>query len=289
MKQSELDAVIRLLDDPDKTVYKIVEEKILSQGSKMIPLLESALYAPYANDLMQYRIQDIVPQLEFRELATDIEDWKKRADDLLKMSWIVSRIKYFSLQELDFRKQFYKVYTEFPRYDLDNYSALERVKIFNYIFYFKIKFKAALEDKFYNPDYCFISNVLDTKIGNPVSLALVYLLFARGHGLPIFGVNLPKNFILAYVDSKNGVSFYINPFNSGTVLGKGEIDRFLKQQEIIPQPQFYQPCSNETFILRLLTHLETSYRENNCKNDADKVLKLINLFDHPLDKDIEWD
>lgn len=288
MTQSELDAVIRLLDDPDNTVYKIVEKKLMSAGPEVIPHLESAIFAPFANSLMQSRIQKIVPKLELEEISGIVKGWKNDTSDLHKITWAISRLRSFTLKEMDYREKFLHLLSEYPHYELDNYTALERVKILNYAFYNKLKFSNALEKKYLSPEYCFVSNVLDTKIGNPISLAIVYLLFARSIGLPIFGVNLPKNFILAYLDAKNVPAFYINPFNKGAVLGRSEIDRFLKQQKIKPQQQFYEPCSNETIVLRLLYHLEIAYKNNNLTSEAENVRKLISLFDSRLDAEIDW-
>jgi regulator of sirC expression with transglutaminase-like and TPR domain len=116
--------------------------------------------------------------------------------------------------------------------------------------------------------------VILAKKGNPISLGIIYIAVAQKLGLPIYGVNLPKNFILAFIDefyellgsdasnsNSDNVLFYINPFNHGAVLGKKEIDFFLKQQNIAPEDMFYQPCSNIEIIQRLLLNLIYSYEK----------------------------
>ena len=51
---------------------------------------------------------------------------------------------------------------------------------------------------FHAPQNSFISDVLNDKKGNPLSLSLLYLIIAQKCELPIKGVNLPKHFVIAY-------------------------------------------------------------------------------------------
>ena len=53
MTKTELTAAIKLLDDPDKEVYKIVEQKILDEGPQIIPDLVAAFSATDSNSLIQ--------------------------------------------------------------------------------------------------------------------------------------------------------------------------------------------------------------------------------------------
>jgi regulator of sirC expression with transglutaminase-like and TPR domain len=101
-------------------------------------------------------------------------------------------------------------------------------------------------------------------------------------GLPIYGVSMPRNFILAYIDEHNTydlndpeILFYINPFNEGKVLGEREIDYFLKQQKIEPREKYYLPCSNIEIIKKLILNLIYSYEK---LGYPDKVNDLKILF-----------
>jgi hypothetical protein len=102
--------------------------------------------------------------------------------------------------------------------------------------------------------------------------------------LPIYGVNLPKNFILAYKneyrqhdseDEEDDILFYINPYNKGAVLGKREIDYFITQQQLKPQKTFYVPCSNRDIIIRLINNLILSYEKLGA---PEKILVLKDLL-----------
>jgi hypothetical protein len=73
-----------------------------------------------------------------------------------------------------------------------------------------------------------VNHVMDTQKGGPVMLGLIYAELARRLNLPIFGVNLPRNFVLCYYDEAyyedpNRILFYINPSGSGSRAGPERI------------------------------------------------------------------
>ncbi len=126
------------------------------------------------------------------------------------------------------------------------------------------------------------SQVLVTKKGNQISLAIIYSIIAQKLDIPVYGVNLPQHFILAYVDEtmetefEGGILFYINAFNKGFIFGRRDVDMFLKQLNLKAEKQFYEPCSNADIIRRVLRNLISAY-EN--LGSAEKVAELNELLE----------
>jgi len=125
---------------------------------------------------------------------------------------------------------------------------------------------------------------MESRKGNPISLSIIYLSVAWKLGLPIYGVNLPKNFILAYkdefrqhdsIDESEDILFYINPYNRGAVLGRKEIDYFITQQQIKSHPSFYVPCTNIDIITRLINNLILSFEK---LGYAQKIIRMKELL-----------
>ena len=102
--------------------------------------------------------------------------------------------------------------------------------------------------------------------------------------IPIYGVNLPQHFILAYADEKakydeeNGILFYINVFNKGYVFGKKDIDQFLKQLKINPEQLFYEPCSNTEILKRVIRNLISSYEKAGALEKSEELLSLLEVL-----------
>lgn len=84
------------------------------------------------------------------------------------------------------------------------------------------------------------------------------MVICKALDIPVKGVNLPKHFILAYMNKEN-VDFYINPFSKGTVFSQRDINNFLIQLQIEPEMSFYEPCGNFDMIMRILINLQYSY------------------------------
>ena len=137
-----------------------------------------------------------------------------------------------------------------------------------------------------DPQNSYLSQVLETKKGNQISLAIIYSIIAQKLDIPVYGVNLPQHFILAYVDEskesefESGILFYINAFNKGFIFGRRDVDMFLKQLNLKPDKQFYEPCSNADIVRRILRNLISAYET---LGSTDKVNELTALLEIVLE------
>jgi hypothetical protein len=61
------------------------------------------------------------------------------------------------------------------------------------------------------------------------------------------------------------------------VLGRKEIDFFLKQQNINPDPMFYQPCTNLEIIQRLLLNLIYAYEKLGYEQKIKELKDLLKI------------
>jgi regulator of sirC expression with transglutaminase-like and TPR domain len=126
---------------------------------------------------------------------------------------------------------------------------------------------------------------LETKKGSQTSLAIIYSIIAQKLDIPVYGVNLPQHFILAYVDEtrqsefESGILFYINAFNKGFIFGRRDVDMFLKQLNLNPDKQFYEPCSNTDIIKRVLRNLISAYEHLGSSEKVTELNDLLKILD----------
>jgi regulator of sirC expression with transglutaminase-like and TPR domain len=270
MNKQELQAIITLLDDPDMEIYQAVYQSLMDKGVDIVPDLEKA-WEVSGNSDIQDKIENIIQKIQLNFVHTLLSKWiRDGATDLLEGAYIVAKYQYPDLGFFEIQNPVEKIKHDAWLEINENLTALEKVRILNHIIYDIHKFTANTTN-YYSPQNSYINQLILSKKGNPISLGIIYISLAQKLGLPIYGVNLPKNFVLAYKDefneflnpgSKNdNILFYINPFNKGAVLGRKEIDFFLKQQNITPDEMFYQPCSNIEIIQRLLLNLIYSYEK----------------------------
>lgn len=278
----EIKALVKLLDDPNEEIYNQVSGKLLDQGYEVIPQLEMAWEQSF-DEKIQSRLENLIQEIQLNSAKKNIGEWALNGGkDLFEGAFLVAKHQY---PELNYEHYYNKL--EAIKKDIwleinENLTALEKVRIINHIF-FKIYGFSSNTANFYAPQNNYINHVIETRKGNPITLSILYSSLAEKLNIPIYGVNLPKNFIVAYKneytnskDPYNQVLFYINPFNKGAILGKKEIDYFIKQQELKPQKEYYLPCSNVEIIQRLINNLINSYDK---LGYPDKIEELNQLYE----------
>jgi regulator of sirC expression with transglutaminase-like and TPR domain len=72
-----------------------------------------------------------------------------------------------------------------------------------------------------DPRNSFLNEVLDRRVGIPITLCLVYMEVARRIGLPLQGVGFPGHFLAKYV-SPSGIEIFVDAFNGGEMLSADE-------------------------------------------------------------------
>jgi regulator of sirC expression with transglutaminase-like and TPR domain len=272
MSLKEVIALITLLDDPDEGIYSQVKERFVVLGPPAIPHLETAWENSF-DAIMQKRIETIIHTIQFETLQKALKEWsREEQDDLLKGVLLLCRYQYPDLDEQKIRKQLAQIRQDVWLELHEDLTALEKVKIVNHILFEVHQFSGNITN-YHAPQNSFLNNVLESKKGNPLMLSVVYSLICKELGIPVYGINLPQHFVLAYVNEhanlidvnnktlSNNILFYINPFSKGLIFNQKDIDQFLKQLNLEPEPKYYLPCSNVEIIKRCLNNLIYSYEK----------------------------
>ena len=272
LTEKELNALISLLDDTDLEVKNHVRDKIFSLGSHVIPFLEKKWENSF-NPEIQKEIEELVHELQFSQLKERLMSWKKSPEqDLLTGLWIINTYQYPDLEydklNADMHQIYFDVWTAFKN-DLLPY---ERIKIINGVLFNTLRFSANTKN-FHSPGNSMLSNVLETKKGNPISLCAIYLLVAKKLGLPIYGVNLPNLFVLIY--KTKDITFYINAFNKGLVFSKQDVIKYLGHLKIESREEFFEPCSNKDIIVRSLRNLIVAFEKLGEVEKVEEVKELL--------------
>lgn len=281
----EVIALITLLDDPDEIIYSQVKERFVTLGPPTIPHLETAWENSF-DAIMQKRIEIIIHTIQFETLQKALKQWaKEESEDLLKGILILAHYQYPDLDENKVRKHMQQIKQDVWLELHEDLTALEKVKILNHILFEVHQFSGNITN-YHAPQNSFINNVLESKKGNPLMLSVVYMLICKELNIPVYGINLPQHFVLAYINDNanlidvtnktlsNNILFYINPFSKGLMFTQNDIDQFLKQLNLEPEAKYYLPCSNVEIMKRCLNNLIFSYEK---LGYLEKVAELKNL------------
>lgn len=287
IQHSELNALISLLDEPSNPVFDKIKEKILYYGIDAIPLLEDAWDNSFDNNI-QSRIEEIIHSIQISNLKNALIDWNKNNRlDLLEGFYLVSKYQYPDLKFDNLKEQVARIEKDIWLELNSNLTALEKIKVINHVL-FDINRFTGNKTNIDAPQNLFLNNLMETRKGNHLSLGILYIILAQKLGLPIFGVNLPQHFILAYMDEvhdekivmedENEVLFYVNPFNKGAVFTQREIELFIKHLKLKPNSSFYKPCDNTAIIKRLLENIITSYNKLGYLEKVEELKDILSVL-----------
>lgn len=263
------ESLIRLLDDPDETVYQAVINKILELGPSILPALEKAVMGASSSAIHE-RYQQVIKELRTEQLAIDLRDWGKNANPYLPMgAWFITRFQFPDIGFNDFHKMLKPLRDEIWLELNERLTALEKIRVINHILFTKHEFR--LNDKQpESPGNNFLNRIMETRRGNEHSLTLLYATIGQELRLPLLAVDLPEYPILAYLDipvlpdvniSPAGfdILLYVNPASSGTVHGRRDIGEYLKKKSFPDKPGFYRPSGNQILVTRCFEKLGQDY------------------------------
>jgi regulator of sirC expression with transglutaminase-like and TPR domain len=116
-------------------------------------------------------------------------------------------------------------------------------------------------DNYYDPRNSFLNDVLDRKLGIPITLSLIYMEVARRVGFPIAGTGMPGHFLLKHYDAMSG-EILIDPFNRGRIVSSVDCQRRLDEiysGRVELKPEFTQAVTHRGILTRVLNNLRQIY------------------------------
>ena len=219
----EISALLQLIDDPDEDVFDTVAEKLLHYGRDIIPNLEQ-LWEVTVDESVQERIEFLIHRVHFQDLQHELFEWShSKNPELLRGAIIVAKYQFPDLNVPSILSQFDQIRRNIWL-ELNSYlTPLEQVNVFNSILYnyYKLQGHELTERE---PKYFFINQVLESKQGNAYSLGVLYLALCELLDIPIFAVDIPRQFVFAYIDTLHHflspadevmqqIQFFVDPMN----------------------------------------------------------------------------
>lgn len=265
----ELRSLLSLLDDPDSAIALAVTERLRSRGkiggpsSLLDPLLDFIDTRPDA--LARERAQMLAQEFNEEILLAEFAKLARRMDQgdpktLEDGAFLIARYGSPRLNHHQYRAKLEELAGRLGDYLFGIDSPLEMLLATNSFFFDEEKFKGN-DSTFLDARNSYINDVLDRKLGIPISLALIYLLVARDRvGLPFSGASTPGHFLIRY-DGVEDEPLFIDAFNGGLVLKQRDIKRFLELSKLPFDEAFLRPASPRAILLRMVRNLIIVFTE----------------------------
>jgi len=162
--------------------------------------------------------------------------------------------------------------------------AEKKLIALNEFFFGELGFEGNV-DAFYDPRNSYLNEVIDRRIGIPISLAILYVEVGRRIGLPLEGVSFPGHFLVRL--RLRDALLVLDPFASGAPQSEDELRARLARVvppaatggiavEELPLEQFLEPASHRQILARVLRNLKGIYLA------ADEPARLLEVLDRIL-------
>lgn len=142
----------------------------------------------------------------------------------------------------------------------------------NYVLFSRHGFRGNRDD-YYDPKNSFLNELIERKIGIPITLSVLYMEVARRIGLGVDGVGFPGHFLVKAVCADDEV--VIDPFDGGEVRSREDLEALLKQMyggKLDFRSDFLAAVSNKQILQRMLNNLKVIYVK---ANDLIKTLAVL--------------
>lgn len=142
-------------------------------------------------------------------------------------------------------------------------------------------------DDYYDPRNSYLNEVLERRLGIPISLAILYMEMGRKIGLPLEGVSFPGHFLVRF--RLRAATLILDPFSGGAPLSEADLRTLLKRviagsgraglrsasdvAAELPLDQFLEPAGHRQILARLLRNLKGIYQ---ARDEPQRLLAIIN-------------
>jgi regulator of sirC expression with transglutaminase-like and TPR domain len=127
------------------------------------------------------------------------------------------------------------------------------------------------EAAFFDPRNSCLNQVLERRIGIPITLSIVYMEVARRLQMPVFGISLPRRFVVQFDDGRYAT--YIDPFGGGQPISAREC--FALAGSTVADPALLERASHKQILMRMLHNLQHAYWQ---AADFERAAAALNLL-----------
>ncbi len=129
---------------------------------------------------------------------------------------------------------------------------------------------------------------METKKGNAISNGILYLVLCQLLDIPVRAVNIPRQFILAYMDTSyhllnpgahnsEKIKFYIDPLN-GQIYSHKDVENYFKRISVPPTTSYFREMSNKAVIQFLLEELAKCFDDDLNRYKMNELLSIAKLL-----------
>jgi len=195
-----------------------------------------------------------------------------------KSALLIARSEYPNLDEALYLRRLDEMAARLKSRIPDTATAIERIEQANRLLFVDEGFRGNRVN-YYDPRNSFLNDVLDRKLGIPITLSIVYIEVGRRAGLPVYGIGFPGHFLIGFLAESGRI--FVDPFNNGRILTEKQCrDLFVAQfGDLRPSSAFLDPVWPKQMLVRLMRNLKAVYWRTAEELKAFRMIQWILIVD----------
>ena len=250
------DAIVRLLRDNDPDTVTLIKHQLVDGGPEIITHLRDL--AAVDDATVSGHAHDILAEIESRQALDEFTllcHLFADDGDIEEACWLLARVFLPGVETEQYQRKLEIWGRQLKRLTDAAISTRERVAILTNYLANDLGFRGNSE-QYYDVRNSLLPSLIDTKLGIPISLAVLYISVAARAGIKVEGINLPGHFIVRHGD------IFFDPFHRGKILMPSDCEAILRKQKLTFQPSYLEPATSRMILIRVLANLLYIFQDN---------------------------
>ena len=200
-------------------------------------------------------------------IKTQFEKFLRQPDEninLAEAALMVARMEYPDLNVSDYMEKIHALADKIRDRLPENPNAGDTLTQLNKMLFDELGYEGNSEH-YYDPKNSFLNDVLERKLGIPISLSILYIELGKELGLPLAGVAFPGHFLVK-LEIDDG-AIVLDPYFGGISLSEDDLEDRLQEfyGDKLKKSHFYgllATSSNKDIIVRVLRNLRNLYMQS---------------------------
>ncbi len=243
------EAIVRLLRDNDPATVHLLKEQLVESGSDGIPALRDLLALDDA--AVTEHVREVLEKIQTDDANDEMllcAHLFPEHGDLEAAWWLLTSCFDPDAPIGKLRRKLDAWGRRLRMLVARAGSSRERLQVLTTFMAEDLGFRGNAEE-YYDPKNSLLSDLIETRLGIPISLAVLYIIIGRRANMQIDGINMPGHFIARYE------RILFDPFHGGRILSRPDCEAILARQHLKTESSYFAPASPRLVFLRMLANL----------------------------------
>ncbi len=192
---------------------------------------------------------------------------------LLEGAFLIARDEYPRLSVPEYSARLQRFAAAAREALADDAEPPRQVRVLNRVLFDEAGLRGS-EDDYYDPRNSYLNEVLDRRLGIPISLSVIYVEVARRAGLEAHGIGFPGHFLVRVGPARSGL--IVDPFHRGVILEAAQLSAQLTAadqssgRDKDQLEHLLSPAGSRSILVRMLRNLKAIYL---ARRDAPRALR----------------